>query len=619
VTDVGNEVQPGAAGADRTAADRTAPDGAAPDGTGTGVEERRALLLVWAVLGVAFLAALWSRRWMSDDGFINLRIVENIVDGHGPVFNVGERVEAGTSQLWLLALVVPRLLLGWLLDAEWIAVLVGIGCSLGAVAVVARSQWRTWRGPVVPVAILAWLPLGAVWDFSSSGLEGPLLWLWLAACFGALSVRAVTAPVDDAASDAPDPSDAPDEEDRSGPSRRRDVAFRPWWLPVLLGLGPLIRPDAALYSVAFLAVLVVLSERRWRGVLRALVLALALPVAYEVFRMGFFGALVPNTALAKEAGGAEWSTGARYLFDFSLDGWLWIPLIVLVALGLHVIRSGAVRRRQLLLWTVVWGAALVHVVWVVRVGGDFMHARLLLPDWFLLLLPLAALPPRVLRDLPLRAGSIAVLGLALWAAVVWSFARQPLYSPVAGGVMDERTVYVWQAGHSHPVTLEDHSGNRWTFWGTAARDRAEAGEDVVLFPEFGRPMHVEPSRGGTYIVWPNIGMLGYSAGPDVHVVDPIGLSDAFAARMDALPGARIGHAKDMPRAWTDARFGDPDELDADARMAGRALSCPALQELQNTTTAPLTPRQFALNVLRAPSLTSLQIPRNPHEAVAELC
>src|SRR5690554_8042558 len=44
---------------------------------------------------------IWQQRWMSDDGFINLRVVHNLLAGHGPVFNIGERAEAYTSTLWL--------------------------------------------------------------------------------------------------------------------------------------------------------------------------------------------------------------------------------------------------------------------------------------------------------------------------------------------------------------------------------------------------------------------------------------------------------------------------------------------------------------------------------------
>ena len=53
----------------------------------------------WGVLG-------WRQRWIADDGLIVTRTVREILAGHGPVFNPGERVEANTSVLWtwLLAL-----------------------------------------------------------------------------------------------------------------------------------------------------------------------------------------------------------------------------------------------------------------------------------------------------------------------------------------------------------------------------------------------------------------------------------------------------------------------------------------------------------------------------------
>src|SRR5262245_42885370 len=45
-------------------------------------------------------------RWVCDDAYIDFRVVGNILEGFGPVFNRDERVEAFTSPLWtgLLAL-----------------------------------------------------------------------------------------------------------------------------------------------------------------------------------------------------------------------------------------------------------------------------------------------------------------------------------------------------------------------------------------------------------------------------------------------------------------------------------------------------------------------------------
>ena len=39
--------------------------------------------LVWA----------WSLRWLCDDAYISFRYTANLVEGHGMVWNVGERVE----------------------------------------------------------------------------------------------------------------------------------------------------------------------------------------------------------------------------------------------------------------------------------------------------------------------------------------------------------------------------------------------------------------------------------------------------------------------------------------------------------------------------------------------
>ncbi|MDQ6697482.1 MAG: hypothetical protein M3Z46_08505, partial [Actinomycetota bacterium] len=66
--------------------------------------------LVAVVMPAVILAvAGWLRRWTTDDAFINYRIVRMIIEGHGPVFNIGQRVEAYTSPLWIAVLTVGDL------------------------------------------------------------------------------------------------------------------------------------------------------------------------------------------------------------------------------------------------------------------------------------------------------------------------------------------------------------------------------------------------------------------------------------------------------------------------------------------------------------------------------
>src|SRR2546422_5472766 len=67
----------------------------------------------------------WLHRWVSDDAFIDLRVVHNLLHGHGPVFNPGERVEAYTSPLWVAVLAAAKTVLRPV-PLEWLAVAAGL-------------------------------------------------------------------------------------------------------------------------------------------------------------------------------------------------------------------------------------------------------------------------------------------------------------------------------------------------------------------------------------------------------------------------------------------------------------------------------------------------------------
>src|SRR5262245_39794815 len=61
----------------------------------------------------------WRQRWVSEDAFILLRVVQNLLSGQGPVWNIHERVEAYTSPLWVGVLTAVTAALGSA-RLEWI-------------------------------------------------------------------------------------------------------------------------------------------------------------------------------------------------------------------------------------------------------------------------------------------------------------------------------------------------------------------------------------------------------------------------------------------------------------------------------------------------------------------
>src|SRR4051794_33097681 len=151
--------------------------------------EPRSRALVWLLFAlpvVVLIIGAWRYRWMSDDGFINLRVVRQIQAGHGPVFNAGERVEASTSPLWVAVLTV----LDWLtpLQLEWIAVLAGIAATLAGVALLLAGARRLVTGDVIiPTGIWVLVAFAPMWKFSSSGLENGLFTLWFGSSFWLLA------------------------------------------------------------------------------------------------------------------------------------------------------------------------------------------------------------------------------------------------------------------------------------------------------------------------------------------------------------------------------------------------------------------------------------------------
>src|SRR5438034_9602576 len=117
-------------------------DRLAPERRGRWQPDRRWLVAaaLLAIPVVVLALGAWNYRWMADDGFINLRIVKQIEAGHGPVFNVGERVEASTSPLWIGLLLAGDLVTP--IRLEWIAVLGGLALTLGGLALAMAGSIR---------------------------------------------------------------------------------------------------------------------------------------------------------------------------------------------------------------------------------------------------------------------------------------------------------------------------------------------------------------------------------------------------------------------------------------------------------------------------------------------
>ena len=84
---------------------------------------------------LALLAWLAAEAWfLCDDAFISFRYVRNLIEGHGLVFNPGERVEGYTNFLWVLELAALWGALG--LRPEHAAPWLSVACTAATIGVV---------------------------------------------------------------------------------------------------------------------------------------------------------------------------------------------------------------------------------------------------------------------------------------------------------------------------------------------------------------------------------------------------------------------------------------------------------------------------------------------------
>ena len=109
-----------------------------------------------------------------DDAYISFRYLDNLVAGHGLVYNAGERVEGFSNLLWILLLAPLRLAgVPVVLGAQLLGI--GLGAAAIALAVVGAFRHLGVRS-LAGTAFVAFLPAtsGYFAAWSIGGLEGSL-------------------------------------------------------------------------------------------------------------------------------------------------------------------------------------------------------------------------------------------------------------------------------------------------------------------------------------------------------------------------------------------------------------------------------------------------------------
>ncbi len=438
---------------------------------------RRETALILAV-AAAVTAVVGYFAWLSEDCFITLRYVDNTIHGYGPVFNVGEHVQGFTHPLWFMLLVLGSLIFrNPMLVAYGVSFLFTFLTVLLVGRAVLRVSASFLSGALIFfAAIVVWISSDPWLSFQTSGLESSLSHLLIVAIVYETWILAA--------------------------SRRGQLAL---WMC----LACLSRPDFVIWMLPP-AIVLLAHVRTPRQFL--LLLSTALPgVAWLVFSYFYYDALLANPFYAKvgiyssvtDAVGQ----GLAYLTD-------WLRFDALAAgatilfFALAAWRARTAERIALLLGMILF------LGWIVYVGGDFMRGRFFMPlliaAVFAGTLALAEMSHVAASTQRARLTTVAAtLTLLLLARILIPV---PPYGPDYFFIANERQFYPgYSLGHYLQTGRIDNPYLDMRL-ADALRNYARNCGPITIHS-------------------PNPGTIGYLAGPDVSVIDSLGLTDSFIAHL----------------------------------------------------------------------------------------
>ena len=304
-------------------------------------------VLILAVL----IGYAWINRFIQDDAFISFRYAANWIHGNGLVWNPGERVEGYTNFLWTLLIGIG---MKFGIDPVTCSCLLGLLCF--GITLILMYRLSTVIFHSHRMGLISVFLLGTNYTFSSyatSGMETQLqTCLFVASAY--LVIRSIT--------------------------KQSLDHYRLFGLSLLLGMAVLTRLDSALCClILFVSVFyLILKENSSLAKKAAQGAVLLFPFfilvgGWFIWKWFYYGNLLPNTYYAKVASVASLKKGGYYIYLFFLSYGLF-PFLLFVPVFFKKIwdhrNAGLIILASILfLW----------LIYVIKVGGDFMEFRFMVP------------------------------------------------------------------------------------------------------------------------------------------------------------------------------------------------------------------------------------------------
>ncbi len=296
--------------------------------------------------------AFITRIWVAEDAYISFRYILSLTAGHGLVFNLGERVEGFTHPYWLF-LVSCLHFLG--IHFHKGSILLGFFFSLSGFVILFYDKIK--KGNVIYLLPALLVSHEGFRDFSTSGLEFSFTFFLLSLLL------------------------------KNTYGKELDS---PFFIGTIASILYHTRPEMGLLlPFYFLWRVYEKKGLDWKWIVQFSVAVFLFAGIYHIFRFAYFGDIFPNTFYAKSGGKSRYYDGLKYLYHFIfyskfvLISSIFVILLVVKDIyfnkNTESLKNEKVESIQKILPIRELILTIFIAHYIIRVGGDFMGFRLLLP------------------------------------------------------------------------------------------------------------------------------------------------------------------------------------------------------------------------------------------------
>ena len=447
-------------------------------------EDHFKTVFILTLLLILILA--WNHRWMADDAFISFRYAENFVHGNGLVWNNGEFVEGYTNFLWTI-LISGFIALGGN-PAIWSQVF-GILFFAASLLYMYKLSKLIFQSKNIGFLLMILLGLNHTFNsFATGGLETQMQVTLLLSCthYCTLNILSTIWTI------------------------KRMIT-----ISLLITAAILTRLDSAAICIIILAITFVsfiyngLTRKNiWKHTLTLTALTIIIVGLWFLWKLFYYGTILPNTYYAKVASPTSMQHGMYYIYAFHLAYFL-IPFPLILLFKLKVLLSKVnLHLMMLCLCITLWFAYLIYI------GGDHIEFRFIVP-----VMPFIFILIGWVIFIPIHHWSIRVILIAL----------------ILAGSIYHAATYVQSADPSMGIAPLRHFDEEFTKeypqWSKAGRALWEAfkGNKDILIATSGA------------------GAIPYYS--QLPTIDMLGINDPWIARHGEILGTTPGHQRISPMSY----------------------------------------------------------------------